>query len=42
MCGQLALDIPIETIIEMYGIVWKIDRVLNPRHNVAATQFIAC
>jgi putative SOS response-associated peptidase YedK len=40
MCGRLTLDIPIETIIEMYGIIRKIDRDLNPRHNVTPSQDI--
>jgi putative SOS response-associated peptidase YedK len=40
MCGRLTLDIPIETIIEMYGIIRKIDRDLNPRYNVTPSQDI--
>lgn len=40
MCGRLTLYIPIETIIEIYGIVRKIDRDLNPRYNVAPSQDI--
>jgi putative SOS response-associated peptidase YedK len=40
MCGRLTLDIPIETIIEIYGIVRKIDRGFNPRYNVAPSQDI--
>jgi putative SOS response-associated peptidase YedK len=34
----MTLDIPIEVINEIYGIVRRIDRELNPRYNVAPSQ----
>jgi len=40
MCGRLVIDIAPEMIIDMYGIVRKIDRELNPRYNVAPSQDI--
>jgi putative SOS response-associated peptidase YedK len=38
MCGRLTIDLPIETINEMYRIIRKIDKDLNQRYNVAPTQ----
>jgi len=40
MCGRMTLDIPIAVINEIYGIVRRIDRELNPRYNVTPSQDI--
>jgi putative SOS response-associated peptidase YedK len=36
----MTLDMPINTIIDIYGIVRKIERDLNPRYNVTPSQDI--
>lgn len=38
MCGRLVIDLAPEIISEIYEIVRKIDRNLNPRYNVAPSQ----
>ena len=40
MCGRLVIDLPPEIITEIYGIIRKIDRELNPRYNVSPSQII--
>lgn len=40
MCGRLVIDLAPEIITEIYEIVRKIDRKLNPRYNVAPSQEI--
>jgi len=38
MCGRLVIDIALEMITEIYGIVRKIDRELNPRYSCATDK----
>lgn len=40
MCGRLVIDLSPEMITEIYGIIKKIDRELNPRYNVVPSQTI--
>lgn len=40
MCGRLVINLSLETITEIHGIIQKIDRDLNPQYNVAPTQDI--
>ncbi|MDD2273577.1 MAG: SOS response-associated peptidase [Desulfuromonadaceae bacterium] len=40
MCGRLVIDLSPEMITEIYGIVRKIERELNPRYNVTPSQTI--
>ena len=40
MCGRLVIDLSPEMITEIYGIIRKIERELNPRYNVTPSQTI--